>query len=71
MIIKVRVKPSSKRQEIIKGEENNLVVYLKSAPKDNKANTELIKLLHKYFNKPVRIKSGLSSKNKIIEVEDN
>jgi len=45
------------------------VVYLKSRPKNNKANIELIKLLKKHFDRPVKIKSGLFSKEKIVEVE--
>ncbi len=69
MIIKVKVKPNSGKQEIIK-EGGNYIVSLKSVPKDNMANIELVKLLKKYFNKSVRIKSGTTSRNKIVEVND-
>lgn len=69
MIINIKVKPGSGRQQIIKEEENYLI-YLKSAPEDGKANIELLKLLKKYFKKEVRIKSGKTSKNKIVEVEE-
>ncbi len=67
MIIYVRVKPSSGKQEIIR-DGDSYIVYLKSRPEDNKANVELLKLLHNYFKSGVRIKSGLTSRNKIIEV---
>lgn len=67
MIIKIKVKPNSNKQEIIK-DEIGYIVYLKSVPKDNKANTELIKILKKYFKKNVEIKSGLKSKNKVVEI---
>ncbi|MDD5700028.1 MAG: DUF167 domain-containing protein [Candidatus Nanoarchaeia archaeon] len=67
MKIYVKVKPSSGRQEIIK-EEDNYTVYLKSPPEDNKANVELAKLLHNYFRADVRIKSGWTSRNKIVEI---
>ena len=66
MKINVKIKPSKEEQKIVKN--NDYIVYLKSAPRDNKANIELIKLLKKYFGKNVRIKSGLFSRNKIIEI---
>ena len=68
MIIYIRVKPSSGKQEIAKQEDGTFLVHLKSPPEDNKANVELLKLLHNYFKSKVRIKSGLTSRNKIIEV---
>ena len=67
MKIKVKVKPSSGRQEVIE-KEGELFVYLKSIPEDGKANVELLKLLRKHFGKEVRIKSGFGSRNKIVEV---
>ena len=69
MIIKIKVKPNSEKQEIIK-HEDSYVVYLKSVPENNKANIELIKLLQRHFNKVVKIKSRLTSKNKIVEIND-
>lgn len=71
MRINVKVRPLSGRQDIIKLDEKHFMIYLKSAPEDNKANSELIKLLHKYFKKEVVIKSGLTSKNKIVEIKEN
>ena len=68
MKIKIRVRPNSGKQEIVKS-DNGYIAYLKSVPEKNKANAELINLSRKYFNKPVKIKSGLASKNKIIEIE--
>ena len=70
MIIKIKVRPGSKSQEIIK-EKSNYVIKLKSLPKNNKANIELIKLLSKHFNasqKNIKIKNGLTSKDKTIEI---
>ncbi|MDP2672913.1 MAG: DUF167 domain-containing protein [Nanoarchaeota archaeon] len=69
MKIKIKIKPNSGKQEIIKNEED-YIVCLKSAPENNKANMELVKLLKKYFKKEVKIKSGLTSRNKIVEIED-
>jgi len=68
MRINVKVKPSSGKQEVIEEGENKFTVFLKSAPESGKANAELVKLLHKYFKAGVKIKSGLKSKKKIVEV---
>jgi len=69
MIINVKVKPHSGRQEIV-NEGKNYVVYLKSVPEDGKANIELIKILKKHFKKEIKIKSGKTSRNKIVEIEE-
>ncbi|MCK4553021.1 DUF167 domain-containing protein [Candidatus Pacearchaeota archaeon] len=67
MKIKIKVKPNSGKQEIIK-KDNFYLIKLKSPPENNKANIELLKLLKKYFGKEVRIKRGFTSKNKIVEI---
>ena len=68
-MIKVKVKPSSGKQSIEK-KEGFYVINVKSKPENNKANIEVIKLLERYFKKPVKIKSGLTSRNKVIEIID-
>ncbi len=67
MKIKIKAKPNSGRQEIIK-KGGRYLVYLKSRPENNKANIELVKLLKKYFDRPVKIRDGLSSRRKVVEV---
>lgn len=70
IFLRVKVKPSLKSQ-YIKEEDDSLIVYIKSPPVDGKANEELIKLLAKKFGVPpsrIRVKSGLSSRNKLIEI---
>ena len=67
MKIHVKVKPNSVKQEIEKKEDYYLV-KLKSSPVNGKANIELIKILSKYFQKEVRIKSGFTSRKKIVEI---
>jgi uncharacterized protein (TIGR00251 family) len=74
MIIKVKVKPGSGKQEIVKFFNEEYVVSLKQRAEGNKANTELIKLLKKYFDAEagnINIIKGLKSRNKIIEVKNN
>lgn len=72
MQINVKVKPNSKKQEIIEEDDGSLTIRLKSPPVDGKANEELIKVLSKKFDVPksyIRIKSGISSRQKLIEID--
>ena len=67
----VKVKTNSKKQTIEESADGSLTVHLKSPPVDGKANKELIELLAKKFDVPksqIRIKSGLSSRTKLIEI---
>lgn len=69
---RVKVKPNSKEQKIEEQSDGSLTVKLKSPPIDGKANEELIKLLAENFNvskSRIRIKSGLSSRQKLIEID--
>ena len=70
MKLKIKVKPNSRKQEIIKISPEEYKVFLKSPPENNQANIELVKLLSKYFKSPVRIVRGIKSRDKIAEVED-
>ncbi|MFB8788981.1 MAG: DUF167 domain-containing protein [Potamolinea sp.] len=70
----VKVKPNSKQQNIEESADGILTVHLKSPPVDGKANKELIDLLSKKFNvskSQIRIKTGLSSKTKLVEIDLN
>ncbi|WP_293147240.1 MULTISPECIES: DUF167 domain-containing protein [unclassified Microcoleus] len=67
----VKVKPNSKQQSIEEKPDGSLTIHLKSPPVDGKANQELIVLLAKKFKvskSAIAIKSGLSSRNKLVEV---
>lgn len=69
---KVKVKPNSKVSQIEEEADGSLTVRLKSPPVDGKANEELIKLLAEKFAVPksyVRIKSGSSGRQKLIEID--
>lgn len=70
-VLTVKVKPNSKQQKI-EQQDGIFTVHLKSPPVDGKASKELIKLLSDRFNIPksqITIKSGLSSKNKLVELD--
>jgi uncharacterized protein (TIGR00251 family) len=71
MIINVKVKPNSKKEEIIDLDNGNFEVYLKEKAEDGKANLKLIKLLSKKFDvnyKQISIKNS-TSRNKLIEIK--
>ena len=70
----VKVKPNAKKQTIEESADGSLTVYLKSPPVDGKANKELIELFADQFDVPksqIRIKSGLSSSTKWVEIDIN
>lgn len=66
----IKVKPKSSKQELLITDENEIIAYLKSEPKENKANEELIKLFKKEYKLEIKIKSGHTNKKKLIELEE-
>jgi len=54
-MIKVKVKPGSGMQKIVKIAADEYIIWLKSAAQDNKANLELIRLMKKYLGKNIKI----------------
>ena len=70
MKINIKIHPNSSKIDVKMIEKDHYEVWLKEKPQDNKANLELVKLLKKHFKKPVKIKSGFTSRKKIIEVEE-
>lgn len=71
MKITITVKPNSRKSEVEETGDGSFVLRLKSAPVDGKANTELIRLLSKYFHvtqASITIKHGGLSKKKTVEI---
>ncbi len=71
-IVSVKVKPNAKQQRVTQAEDGSFTVHLKSPPVDGKANTELIQLLAKTLGvskSAIRIKTGASSKSKLVEID--
>jgi uncharacterized protein len=69
--LKIIVKPKSKKTEI-NGYDNDkkaVLVSITAIPENNKANLEVIKYFSKILKKKVRIKSGLTSKEKILHID--
>ncbi len=70
MKIKIRVRPHSGRQEIVKVGENKYLVYLKSSAEANKANIEMLNLMAKHLGisaTKLRIVAGMTNKDKVVE----
>lgn len=67
--LKIIVKPNSRENEILSydSDRNALRVSIAAPAEDNKANIEVIKFFSKLLKKKVRIKSGLRSKEKLLE----
>ena len=71
MKIFVKAKPNAKEEKVEKIDESNYVVSVKELPVKGKANEAIRNALAVYFktaSSRVRIISGNSSRNKIIEI---
>ncbi len=71
MLIKVKVSPGNKRQEVIEKKSDEFEVLLKSKPVLGAANKEMVMLLANFFKiktSQLRIIKGKKSRNKIIEI---
>ena len=70
MKINVKVMPHSIREEVLK-QGDDYVVRVKAMPQDGKANEAVIELIAKYFKVPksvVKIVSGMTGRNKIVDI---
>jgi uncharacterized protein (TIGR00251 family) len=68
-VFNVLVKPNSRSSQYLGIDERQRhVICLKEKAEDNKANIALIKFFRKTFNLDVRIKLGLKSKEKVLEI---
>lgn len=71
MIIHVKVKVHSGKQEVENFGDGRYLVYLKEHPENGKANDELIKVMSKHLGTPagrIKIKTGFTSPNKMLEI---
>jgi len=72
MIFNVRVSPHSGRNRV-EQTQNYLKVYLTKPAVEGQANAQLIDLLSKHFKIKkyrIRVKSGLKSRDKLVEIDD-
>lgn len=71
MKIFVKAKPNAREEKVEKIDEKNYVVSVKEPPEKGKANVAIRNALAVYFktgSSCVKIISGYSSRNKIIEI---
>ena len=71
MKIFIKAKPNSKQEKVEKIDENNYVVWVKEPPEKGKANNAIKNALAVYFktgSSCIKIVSGHTSRNKIIEI---
>lgn len=66
--LRIIVKPNHNTNTILGIEEGIVKVGVKAPPDKNKANKEVIKFFSKVLKRKVRIKSGLSSKEKVLVI---
>ena len=68
--LKILAKPNSPKTEIVGWDESRsaLRVNVHAKPDNNEANVEVVKFFTKLLKKKVVIKSGLRSKEKILQI---
>jgi uncharacterized protein len=70
MRIKIKVMTHAAKEEVVK-QGDEYVVRVKAEPKEGKANEAVIELIAKHFHvakASVKIVSGLTSRNKFIDI---
>ncbi|MBT4258259.1 DUF167 domain-containing protein [archaeon] len=65
--MKIKIHANSSQEKLKKIDENFYEIWLREKPLDGRANDSLLKLLKKEFGKSFKIKSGLTSRIKIVE----
>ena len=74
MKVSLKVYPRSSREEVVKGADGNLKVYIRQAPADGKANKAMIGILAEYYRikkNDIRIVTGSTSRNKVVEIDNS
>ena len=72
-LIQIKVKPQSRVSSLVQSGDGQWLANIKSLPVDGKANEELMALVAKQFGcakSKVSIKSGASSRTKLVRVDD-
>jgi len=72
-ILKVKVKPGSRREELSEQPDGTWLAHVKAPPVDGKANAALITLIAAQFGlrkAQVSIRSGAGGRLKLVQLED-
>ena len=71
--LKVKVKPGSRREQLVELPDGSWVAHVKAPPVDGKANAALIALVAAHFGlrrAQVNIRSGAGGRLKLLQLED-
>ena len=71
MLIKVKVFPESKDEEILKKSEDSFEIKVKEKAKQGLANKRVSEILYYYFDAPklkIRLIKGAKQRNKVYEI---
>jgi len=71
MLIKIKVFPKSKKEEIIKKSEDSFEIKVKERPERGLANKGVVRIIASHFKIPeskIRLIKGFKEKNKIFEI---
>jgi uncharacterized protein (TIGR00251 family) len=71
--LKVKVRPGSRREELVEQPDGSWLAYVKAPPVDGKANAALIALVAAHFGvrkAQVTIRSGAGGRIKLLQLED-
>jgi uncharacterized protein len=69
--ITVWIKPNAKVENVEKVSEKEYRVWVKSPPREGKANQAMINVLARYFNRPkqaIVLWKGATSRKKVVEI---
>lgn len=72
MLLHIKVKPNSKKDEVTKDADGSIKVKIKAPPVNGKANTYLVAFLAGYFGLPkskIIVVKGQASQFKTIEID--
>ncbi len=73
MLLKVKVHPNSRRDEVIRKDADAFEIFVRVKPVEGRANDAVLDLLSDYLKMPrsrVRLLRGATSRNKIVETMD-
>lgn len=70
MLIKIKVFPKTRREEINKIKEDKFEIFIRARAQNNEANMRVVEIVRLLFpqNKGIKIVKGHTTPNKIIEV---
>ena len=71
MLLTIRVKPKAKQPSVTEDADGGLIVAVREAPEDGKANAAVITALARHFDVPrssVTIVRGLTGRKKVVRV---